>query len=180
MGSNPIAARSKTRLMNALAEIMKSKPIDSITVTELCSHAELSRPAFYQNFNRIDEVLARCIREKLRESIDVSELACNNDPMGFARWCVEMASTNREILYMAASQGRVCIAMDSLAETIEEICSIIIQLQDIPDDRARRIRRFVSGGFSMALLDWASSDGSASEDEVAQHLGDLVNSIPLL
>lgn len=50
-------------LKGSLIALMEHKPYDSITVTELCKKAGVSRTAFYGNFTAKDELLERIVRE---------------------------------------------------------------------------------------------------------------------
>ena len=51
MSDNPIALRSKKKLIDALGKLLSEEAYKDITITKLCQEAKLSRPAFYQNFD---------------------------------------------------------------------------------------------------------------------------------
>lgn len=51
------AIKTKNQISKALIELLNNKPLDLITIKELAKKAEISRTAFYNNFNNIDDVL---------------------------------------------------------------------------------------------------------------------------
>jgi len=51
------AIKTKNQISKALIELLNNKPLDLITIKELAKKAEISRTAFYNNFNNLDDVL---------------------------------------------------------------------------------------------------------------------------
>ena len=51
------AIKTKNQISQALIELLNNKPLDLITIKELAKKAEISRTAFYNNFNNLDDVL---------------------------------------------------------------------------------------------------------------------------
>ncbi|MCR5506159.1 MAG: TetR/AcrR family transcriptional regulator [Bacilli bacterium] len=47
----------KEKLSDAYLDLLKSKPYIEITVSELCSKADVSRISFYRNFKSFDDIL---------------------------------------------------------------------------------------------------------------------------
>ena len=59
---NPIAVRSRAMIAQALFALLREKPYDEITVSELAARAQIARKTFYRNFSGKDEVLAGHLR----------------------------------------------------------------------------------------------------------------------
>ena len=51
------AIKTKNQISKALIELLNNKPLDLITIKELAKKAEISRTAFYNNLNNLDDVL---------------------------------------------------------------------------------------------------------------------------
>lgn len=49
--------KTKRRLLRALEELLKEKGLGSITVSEVCDRADVSRQAFYLHFHGIDDLV---------------------------------------------------------------------------------------------------------------------------
>lgn len=56
--TNRISEQSKKWLVEALFELMKEKPYNTITVTEIADKAQLARRTFYRNFNVKEDLLS--------------------------------------------------------------------------------------------------------------------------
>lgn len=59
--SNPAMDRRKKKtclaIENALLELMQTKPLDTISISELAEHADINRKTFYNNYNSIEDVI---------------------------------------------------------------------------------------------------------------------------
>ncbi len=58
---------AKTALMNALEDLLHKKPFQKISVNELCESAQISRSAFYANFEDKYQLLSYCLNTKAEE-----------------------------------------------------------------------------------------------------------------
>jgi len=63
--------RTKQMLENALFELMKDKPVEKITPTELCRKATVNRNTFYSHYSSVAE-LYESIENSLINSVDES------------------------------------------------------------------------------------------------------------
>lgn len=57
------ALRSRKLINNALAELVKEKPLDKITVTDVVKRADLNRGTFYAHYTDIQDVVNRQVDE---------------------------------------------------------------------------------------------------------------------
>lgn len=57
------AQRSRKLINNALAELIKEKPLDKITVTDVVKRADLNRGTFYAHYTDIQDVVNRQVDE---------------------------------------------------------------------------------------------------------------------
>ena len=46
-----------THITESLLELLKDKPLNDISISELCSHAQVGRATFYRNFEVKEDVL---------------------------------------------------------------------------------------------------------------------------
>lgn len=59
---------SKIMLKNALVELLETKPINKITVYELCRSSQINRSTFYKYYGEPHDVLNEIINELLEET----------------------------------------------------------------------------------------------------------------
>ena len=68
--------RTQTALLEALEDLVKTKKLSNITITELCTAAKINRNTFYYHYNNIFEFLdehKQIIIEDLNEISDISK-----------------------------------------------------------------------------------------------------------
>lgn len=69
---NKTALRSQYMIVDALFILMGRKPLQSITVTEICEEAEIGRKTFYRNFETREDVIdlrLDLLLEEYREAV---------------------------------------------------------------------------------------------------------------
>ena len=62
-----------THITESLLELLKDKPLNDISISELCSHAQVGRATFYRNFEVKEDVLNVYIHKLFSEWIDTYE-----------------------------------------------------------------------------------------------------------
>lgn len=62
---------TRLALRQSLLELMRSRPIDKITVKEICAHADINRGTFYTHFNSPYDLLQQ-IENELYDALDRS------------------------------------------------------------------------------------------------------------
>lgn len=68
--------RTQTALLQALEELIKTKKLSNITITELCTEAKINRNTFYYHYNNIFEFLdehKQIIIDDLNDITDISK-----------------------------------------------------------------------------------------------------------
>lgn len=62
----------KERIEAALLELLNSKPVREVSVTELCAQAKVSRSTFYAHFANVDEVFRSLVRQLIFDTSAMS------------------------------------------------------------------------------------------------------------
>lgn len=62
-------ARTRKAIRRALIELAEEKPVDKITVKELCDLAEISKPAFYSHYGTLYDVIEEIEDESVQQMI---------------------------------------------------------------------------------------------------------------
>ena len=67
--------RTQTALLEALEELIKTKKLSNITITELCTAAKINRNTFYYHYNNIYEFLDEHKKLIIDDLNDISEIS---------------------------------------------------------------------------------------------------------
>ena len=147
-------------LQGALLQLIAKKSYESITVTELCKKAGVSRMAFYGNFESKDEIIQKILYDLQNELF-----ARIGSPFRQAVtyvWYLDMfrfTAEKAEILksiFCCGYQGKY----------LELVNSIILRHKDLqPDETYQRL--LWSGGIVNAVVYWLSNNLSETPEQMA-------------
>ena len=169
MAENPIALRSKKRLTGALDTLMRQKPYREITITELCGEAGLSRPAFYQNFGRISDVLERLISEKMAEAIANVDFGTPGSARDLALACLDILDYSPDFIAVLVRNELTRPIAVELAERLSGDERFISSLGEFPNEQSSRFTAaFVAAGISIALAIWLEESDVMTRDEALE------------
>ena len=120
--------RTQTALLEALEDLIKTKKLSNITITELCTTAKINRNTFYYHYNNIFEFLDEHKKLIIDDLNEIFEVASSKASIIFSK--DPNTLTNRERLlcsYCNAGCNAVIITwiMNDMKESPEEIADYI-------------------------------------------------------
>ncbi len=169
---------SKSMLKTALITLLKEKPLNQISVYELCQVAQINRTTFYKYYGNQTDLLHEIETDLLTQlDEDLKNIvAQNQNPI-------------HSVLNQLFEQRETfCILVNSLpshdfASHLFALPSIRMIFQNMTDDRnysdteAKYIRQFVFQGTFSILYNWLNSQHPESVDEIAEVLKLLKNKL---
>lgn len=66
--------KTKRKIVNALLDILETKPLDKVTIQEICDRADVHRTTFYKHFGSIFDVINGMSAETTKELANVMEM----------------------------------------------------------------------------------------------------------
>lgn len=145
--SQEINKISKESLVTSLILLMKQKPYDKITISELCIKAGVSRTAFYGNFKTKDDLLTLYVLNMNTELINKIGSPFRNDTS--LDWYInlfQVIKDNSEILILIFKAG-------FQKKYLEILNSMVLHNPSIPIEKKYQ-RLIWSGGVENALSYW--------------------------
>ena len=147
-------------LQGALLQLVTKKPYDSITVTELCKKAGVSRMAFYGNFDSKDDIIKKIAYDLqnelfLRIGSPFRQAVTYNWYLDLFRFTAEKSEILKSIL-CAGYQGKY----------LELVNSIILRHKDMQTEDSY-LRLLWSGGIVNAVVYWLSGDMAETPEQMA-------------
>lgn len=167
------AVRSRRLINQALAELIREKPVDKITVTDIVKRADINRGTFYAHYADVPDVLEHQVEDAcrlLRQALDEHLAHGPYDP----------AVVLRQI--QKAQEGELSFFTALLASSLSP--SVTRRLRDIfvdymtehapaerkQDEQFLFMLRFAAGGVSTLYCDWASGNLSQPLPELTDQL----------
>ena len=136
---------------NGLLELMQEKTFDSLSVTELCRHLDLSRRSFYRYFRDMEDVLDSLMHHTFQDmAITDTGLTVGELEKYYDFWLRHKALLNA----LARSDMRSKIAEYAMRYSNEESLKKYLIPQDPEMDLCREMNLFVTSGLSSLIISW--------------------------
>ena len=162
---------SKAMLKSGLLKLLKEKPLNQISVCELCAAAQINRTTFYKYYGCQTELLYEIEADFMKQLDD--DLKCI---------IAQSLNTLLPVLNHLYEQREIfCLLVRSIpsqefATHLFSLSSIGIIFQNMADEsnysetKAKYIRRFVFQGTFTVLYDWLNSENPEPVAEIADVL----------
>ena len=170
---------TKKALASSLKEILKTKPISKVTVSDICSNCGIRRQSFYYHFADLPELVEWICWTEGEEALKKNK--------GYDGW--EEGFYN---IFLAAKKEKPFImniyhsvsgdtlrsylfrlTMPLLQGVVEEIARAV-RIQDITESDKCFIERFYSSAFVDVMLEWVARDMEEDPKAIIEHLSPLV------
>ena len=174
MGENPIALRSKARLVAALLELMGEKAYADITITELCSRAHLSRPAFYQNFDRMDSIFDRHVRLTMAAAVDEAEIRPGIGRRELASKCLAIMDAHEELFQLAIENNLDGNLERQVSLAIKDALLRARVAGKSHDNPEGYTATYLAAAIAAVLVTWQAGKKETSRSQLESILVDLV------
>lgn len=175
--------KTKKAIYTALFGLMKEKPLDLISVTELAERANINRKTFYSHYATIPDVLDESMNETAYTlSVLIKELTPEYEilaPRYIMRFLsLLMEDKNNPIKEVLRSQNSGLL----LKKLTEVIQSAIIQelkrtnsLPDISEEYYLMIGSFIASGILSVYNEWVVSSYEIDLDQVSVLLSTMIS-----
>lgn len=182
------ARYSKNMIRESLYELMKEKPLNKISVTEICKRADVNRSTFYayymdiydlhqkiiKEFFSLQKNVIKHIKEALLNINDIREITYD-DYYKMADYYMQTISDNTELYKFIFNQNSTSAIHASfgkvLYHTIREVISPIIEEKRI--EEFKRTFTFVSGGTVAVITKWLEKDCVEPQENISKSIAGI-------
>ncbi|MBQ7598740.1 MAG: TetR/AcrR family transcriptional regulator C-terminal domain-containing protein [Clostridia bacterium] len=169
---------TKMFLKESLLELMKEKPIDKITPTELCRHAGINRNTFYKHYYTTRDLLQEIEEEFSAQLVEsIGEILQQDNIQHLLQeicsivlekkeFCKVLFSANGDAAFM---QDVIMLGKGLILENWERMG---VQLSD---EKMEIVFSFIINGSVAIMRSWAATDMQIPPAEIA----DLINRLTM-
>lgn len=147
----------KSMIAQTLAEMIKTKNIDKITVKDLVETCGISRQTFYYHFQDLPEVIEWCADQGMRQALEMSEQAAS--PEEAVRIFISFSASHRDVLQkLLHSQKREQVEqliLRGLRSYLGKLLQRCLPTAPIPIQDADMALHFLSYGIAGLMLDYS-------------------------
>lgn len=169
---------TKMFLRESLLELMKEKPVDKITPTELCRHAQINRNTFYSHYYTVRDLL-----QEIEEEFSAQIMESLMNRMS-ASTTLDVLQELCELFYEKKDLFQILLSPNGDAAFMERFISLgksyIINTWEeagvrLSEEKMDMIFSFIINGSIAILREWATSNMRETPTQVAE----LINCITL-
>lgn len=163
---------TKKVLKDALLRLLKSKPINKITIKELCEEAGLNRGTFYLHYYEPNDVLKEIEEEFVREKLAFFDPYMKNDSPDQLAKLFEAVLTNSELSMVLFGHNGAPQFTARIKELVRE--GVLREWQkEFPSYKREDLEfvfEFAFPGAMNLMLNWISGEGKLPVQEFAHRL----------
>ncbi len=183
---------SKRIIRESLYELMKTKPLNKITVKEICDMADVNRSTFYCYYMDIYDLHQQIIKEFfehqreiinfivgfLAQKEDMTDLSID-DFRGISFYYLKKVKENKELYKFIFNQNSTNSIHMSFGKVFFH--TILNEIPEAMDEETRKAFRrsftFISGGTTAIIMDWLKNDCAEETAKVAKFLAYYYNGV---
>lgn len=165
---------TKMFLKESLLELMKTKPVDKITPTELCRHAGINRNTFYSHYYTVREVLNE-IEDEFSDQVadSLKSMLSSADIFSLLNRVCELIYERKDFCKVLLSANGDVIFLKKVLELYSDMIMSEWAQRGIrlDGDPMKMVYDYVVQGSIAIIRAWATDDMKAPPGEIAQLIG---------
>lgn len=159
---------SKTMLKNALVQLLQEKPLDKVSVLEICQTAEINRTTFYKYYGSQTDLLEEIESDFLGQLDEKIGLVLRNSTDAITDVLGSLYEQRSVFCTLVRAVPGQQFAAHLLAlPSLNAIFQNLEVSEGYEEHQAKYVRRFISQGTFAVLCDWLGSDDPEPLDEIA-------------
>lgn len=162
--------RTKKLLNDALLELLREKPIEKITPTELCRKATINRNTFYSHYKCTGDVLDD-IENDLLKTVD-SSINDGNSPREAITSLCRMLRANKKLSYMLFSHTTTSKITAKVFDITNKfnMNKMNKEKNDLTDSFKQMLSSYTIMGSAAVLEYWVKNGMTEEPEEIADFL----------
>ena len=172
---------TKRMLQEGLLQLLQTKPLDGITVTELCRVSGINRATFYRHYKTIHDVQVDLERDFIKHASPSNRQPRNLSEAkkmleGTCSYIYEHAETAK-LLFLCSTDEDMTRRTNELFQSFVELHKNEPTITDMDRESLRMIFSFMSGGGYNLLRQWILEDVPKTPQEITDILFNIIYSI---
>ena len=172
-----------TKMDLALISLLKKKPLEYITVSEICETAGVNRSTFYLHYETISDLLNETVRYLLNDflsyfsadtqSIKFNLMDCELNDLIFIcdKYLTPYMSyikDNKEVFATALAHNKILGFEDVYKRMFENIFDPILDRFGYPPDDRQYVMMYYLNGINAIVTEWLKNSCDKSIEEISE------------
>ena len=162
--------RTQTALLEALEELIKTKKLSNITITELCTAAKINRNTFYYHYNNIFEFLDEHKKLIIDDLNEIAEISKTHNKQNLVE-VFAVLKKHPHFLNILISPNCDLDFFNEIFDVASSKASIIISKDpNTLTNRERLLCSYCNAGCNAVIITWIMNDMKESPEEIADFI----------
>ncbi len=178
MKSDARVRYTKMRIRDAFLTCLRQKPVNKITVKELCDMAEINRATFYSHYKDPFDLLEQLEREELDKMaalLDQSMEKGSNILLTILKGLQEPGSVNSVLASSNADPAYTARISELFYKRYRS--RVAEKMPGIPQEKQEEVYRFIAGGSGNLLKYWREDGMKVPAEEMAGRINALTDGV---
>ncbi|MDX8045848.1 TetR/AcrR family transcriptional regulator [Gracilibacillus sp. S3-1-1] len=178
MGEKLDRRKKYTRMVlkDSLVQLMNEKSFSSITVKEVCLHADINRSTFYTHFTDVENLLFSIEEEIITEmnrSLEALKFAKEEESIKMTEKLLEYVQKHKEI-FEALLENNTGTSFEKRVMDIAKIC-LLDSTPATNTDAAAYLSTFMISGSVHVIKDWLFNEKKQTPKQMAELISEFTN-----
>ena len=162
--------RTQTALLEALEDLIKTKKLSNITITELCTAAKINRNTFYYHYNNIFEFLDEHKKLIIDDLNEIAEISKTHNKQNLVE-VFTVLKKHPHFLNILISPNCDLDFFNEIFEVASSKASIIFSKDpNTLTNRERLLCAYCNAGCNAVIITWIMNDMKESPEEIADFI----------
>lgn len=177
------AVRSRKMIQRAFQELLKEKPFEKITVTDIVGRADINRSTFYAHYSDVRGLVEAIMEDVVQKSIalvaDMNVYDIFSDPSAMLRGLMDIGMEHYE-LYRLLSESDFALRQVEIIKTaiLEKAVTEINVPEDIRRSNRYKVQiNFFIGGILNTYQQWMQGNLDCPHAEIMEYIAELIKSM---
>lgn len=170
---------TKMLIKNSFLNLLRTTPLDKISVTKICTDAQINRITFYKHYLDIFDLYEQIVEEHLNETFAVfAEKADKYDLKKALQISYQDIYDNPDKYALLFSENvSDKYKMKSMELCHRKLSELQIYLLNIPEEERKILQNFLSYGCGGVLMAWAKDGMKTNPIDLANKQYQLIESV---
>lgn len=170
---------TKKVIKETFIELLTEKELNKITVSEICSKADINRATFYRYYLDVYNLLEK-VQEELLEELKNAYTSDEVDSFSIARFTEAILDTfikNKQLIKILFNTNNNIYFLNDFLEVVYDKCKLRWEkdVKDITEEEIEYGTVFIFNGALGVINYWVKNDFQDSPKEIAKRIDSLSN-----
>lgn len=174
---NRKVAYTKRTIREVLVALLREKPADRVTVTELCERADINRSTFYRYYTDVSDLMQKAENELYEDLFRSLRIEAGDAPYDIVLRALRSVRKNRDLYAILLTEREDKVFIERLIAPVHAMLDGSFEPVR-PGDEARYQLEydFLIGGVTAVWRTWLGTGCSLPPEDVAQLVDRMIES----